>query len=202
MFEDEYRCEMNRVQASELLVSGTLKRMQDERARLQSGKEAGSSDEHEDHAGDSRPPKVKRPLLFRIGLPVAACLLFALLGILIIPQSMGMTGKGSTQYEFQPVQGNTPFAGVPLFGNAGEQPSSGTAGLVSAECSEDLLPEGILEAPPVLFGGHSVYLGFDESQSTYYAAYREEVPNDAWVVIRSADFDKAGFMDALKEYLS
>jgi len=155
-------------------------------------------------APDARAEKArKRPLLLVVGLPAAACLVLAFLGVALFFQQPGLPPEEARQhFVFQLVDGNTSLTGGLLFGNAGQLPDGAGSGLKRAECPEALLPEGILEATPVELGGFAVYLGFDEQQATYYAAYREDSSDGTWVVLLSTDLGESGFIEALKDYFA
>lgn len=151
----------------------------------------------------NRSAKIKRPLFVRVGIPLAACLLIALLGVLIIPQIIGVSEHdGNSSYDFQPVVATTSISGGLQFGSIGGDSTGATSELQYVECSKALLPEGILEATPVNFDVYSVYLGFDEEQAIHYAAYRKENAGDKWIVLRSSTLNESEFIEALESYFS
>lgn len=214
MFEDEYRNEMEKVKASESLIADTLKKMQEEQITLNAAQNDGEPERlstfppPEPHNVTSVPhsPKAKKPLIIKVGLPIAACLVLALVGVLVIPQITNMSSQPGQEaplpYEFQSVEGNISLSGGLQFGAVDQDAEGDISHLKYAEGSKALLPKGILEATPVSFGDYWVYLGFDEQEETYYAAYRKENAGDTWIVLQSSDLDEAGFTRALEAYFS
>lgn len=201
MFEDEYRREMNEQRASESLISDTLKKMQAEQAKLESDQESETPDKQGSTASPSQ--KIKRPLFVRVGLPVAACLILVLLGVLIAPQVMGVLSPNNQRdLEFVSVQANTSLVGGIQFGAIDQQPGEAAANLKYAELTESLLPLGLLDSEPVDFWGQEVYLGYDERQGLYYAAFHTSDRPKLWDVLQSTDSDKDAFIRAINQYFS
>lgn len=209
MFEKEYRHEMSKVQASESLISDTLQKMKAEQDKLQTEEcvdpagQQGAVDKGVVVGKQAPSEKRQRARIVRIFVPAAAaCLVVALLGVVLIPQFIPNTEQDSSiEYVFQPVEGSTSIMGDIQFGNIGEQ-AAGIEGLKLTESSKDHLPEGILEGSPVVFWDHSVFLGYDEQQNTYYAAYQEESSDEVWAVLHSTDLEKSDFIDALRAYFA
>lgn len=209
MFEDEYRREMGDLHASEPLIADTVAKMQAERQRPQAQQPPDVPDKARGRGDRAaavavpRPEKARKPLFVRVGLPIAACVALVLVGVLALPHIAGAPGQGDKpQYEFQPVQGNTALMGGLQFGAIDQQPDGATTGLRRAECPESFLPEGILEAAPVTFDGYAVYLGLDQQQGAYYAAYRQDSSGGTWTVLRSDSLDGDGFIKALEDYFT
>jgi len=210
MFEDAYRKEMSDLHASESLISDTLKNMQAEQAKLQSGLAATAPDEpgeprltmlHSAEPRATRPAKKRRPLFMRIGLPAAACLVIAVVGAMFYTQMSGIAPQGTEQnFVFQQVQGDTSLMGDLQFGSLSGQAGDTDSDVKRAECPETFLPAGILDAPPVTVGRQSVYLGFDEQQTTYYAAYLKDPTGNTWVLLKSSNLDEHSFIQALEGY--
>ena len=208
MFEDEYRNEMKSLYASEQLIASTLKKMHDGQSKLQAPQFANHSnnasvpnDTMPVTAAPSSRKKTSKPLLMRVGIPLAACAVVALVGVLVFPQIAGVFDQNSQQhFEFPLVAGSTSIDEGLQFGSIGQQPSSVEPDLKCAKGSEAFLPEGILDARPIVLSGQKVYLGYDQQQSTYYAAYLEETSSGTWMVLQSANLDEAGFVEALKNY--
>ncbi|MCL2529657.1 MAG: hypothetical protein FWE41_04925 [Coriobacteriia bacterium] len=190
MFEDAYRKEMSDVRASESLIADTLKNMQAEQLKMQ--------------AEQAKPaPRTKRPLLFLVGLPAAACLILAFFGVTLYTQATGYFEQGSQQhFVFQPVEGNTSLMGDALFGSLEDLIISASTDLKRVECDISLLPAGILDAPPVIFGERFVYLGYDEQQATYYAAFLKGPSRVTWVLLWSAKSSEAEFIEAIETFLA
>jgi len=210
MFEDSYRREMNDLQASESLITDTVKKMQDEQARSQSQQSDNSQ-------GDSETPLItalpdikarkakKRNLVFlRVGLPaIAACTVLVLLGAMIFPQLLGESGQNNSQdFLFQLVNGNSSIHGDLKFGSVDHQQNGVELHMKQAECTEALLPEDILKAKPATIGSYKVYLGYDEQQATCYAAYRKDSSGDKWTLLQSTDLDKTAFVEELRLYFA
>lgn len=209
MFDDKYKQEMKNLQASESLISDTLKKMEEEQEKQQRGFNENVSFKAETFdksiaANDMAPSaKNKKSLFIKIVVPAAAaCTVIALVGVLLIPQITNQPGQDTQHlYEFQMVEANTSISGGLQFGSIGEQ-STGFSEIKRAESSKEFLPEGILEAASVDFGGHAVYLGYDEQQKVYYAVYQEDKSSEAWTVLRSTDHEESEFIEALEEYFA
>ena len=182
--------------------------MQNEQTRLQSQRSDSMQDETDipfiKESPDSKPRAGrKRNLVFlRVGLPaIAACAALVLLGALVFPQVFGGPGRNNPSgYQFQLVNGNTSIHGGPLFGSIDNQPNGVALHMKQAECTEALLPEGILKAKPATFDSYKVYLGYDEQQTTCYAAYRTDNSRDTWTLLQSVELDKSAFVEELKIY--
>ena len=212
MLEDSYRKEMEGIHASEALIADTLKKMQAEQAKLplaeQPDLEPLDGLKVVEGAVAHLPAKprssrTRRPLLLLVGLPAAACLLLAFLGVTFFFQTPEGPGQNPQQsYVFQLVEGTTTLSGGLQFGSIDGQPGGAASVLRRAECPEALLPAGILEAVPVSLGACSVYLGFDKQQDTYYAAYQEEPSSATWTLLQAADLSEAAFVQALEDYLA
>lgn len=201
--EEEYCNEMNDLHASEALINGTLEKMKAEQKKLQEQQSVNLPDDATGNITEFPSPQVKKSLFTRRVLPIAACLLLALLGVLVFPHlTEGGDQENSQSYEFQLVKANTSLTDGLQFGSIGQQLDGSESGLNYAEPSKELLPEGILEGAPFVFGNHSVYLGFDEEKSVYYAAYLKEDSGQSWVLLRSDNLDEAAFIEALKTYLT
>lgn len=200
--KNEYRQEMEDVQASEALIDITLKKMQDECNQLKGQQKTTLFDETAYDGATRHSLQIKKSVFVTRVLPLAACLMVALLGVLAFPQVMGTSEQEISQsYEFYPVNAQDSLMGGLQFGSAGQQLDDKEVNLGYAEASEDFLPEGILEGTPVMLEGRSVYLGFDEQKETYYAAYRKDGFEGKWVLLRSDVLDKATFIEEVEIFI-
>lgn len=164
--------------------------------------EFNSANNTQTNTATTRARKRRRSRILWIGLPAAACLVLALVGVSVVPQLISVPSQSSEPgYEFQLVEANTSLSSGLQFGSIDGQGAGVESNLKQAECIESLLPEGILSASPVMFGEHSVYLGYDEEQATYYAAYQKDAKSDVWTVLQSTSLDEDGFVAALEDYL-
>jgi len=208
MFEDNYRREMNDLRAPESLIADTVKSMQNEGTRLQGLRSSETTDEQKvpgklvTFSYKLRTQRGRNLFLLRVVLP-AACLALVLIGALVFPQVFGGSSRNNPQgYQFQLVIGNPSIHGGPLFGSIDNQPNGVVLHMKQAECTEALLPEGILKAKPATFGSYKVYLGYDEQQTTCYAAYRTDNSRATWTLLQSTDLDKTAFVEELKIYFT
>ncbi|MDR2714898.1 MAG: hypothetical protein LBB42_05205 [Coriobacteriales bacterium] len=201
MFKEQYQQEMQDTHASEVLIADTLKKMQAEQEKLHA-EQLGERPEQVRPLAQPQPQTqqpaqsqrtAKKTLFFRAALPLAACLIFALVGVLAVPQIAGLLGQNTQAgYDFQPVNGKVSVAGGLQFGSISQQQGGPETDLKYAECPRAFLPEGILDATPTTFGTYLVYLGFDKEQSKYYAAYREDNTSKTWVLLQSNALDDTG----------
>lgn len=225
MFEDKYKQEMKQVHASESLISDTLKKMQDEREKMAREASISLTETEPSHtdtissaknlsskgtkAVASTPSAKSKKSLWRvIAFPAAAaCVVMALLGVFLVGQNTGdLDLNRQEELIFQPVEGSIVLSGGLQFGNVEEQGENYK--LNRTECLEVYLPQGILEAQPSNFNDHSVYLGYDERQASYYAVYQEDASGNkpegasgkTWVVLQSNKLDKQSFIEAIKKY--
>lgn len=210
MFEDKYKEEMSTVHASEQLLAQTLKRMQQEQQDLTGVSQAPETSNQNPPSNSSNSGNktsnnkaLKRGRILRFGLPAAACLVLVLFGATLIPQLMNSSAQSNgLTYEFYPVEGGASLAGGLQLGTQGEQGAAAFRDLRYSECSEDLLPLGMLEGAPSTLHGIPVYWGFDEEQGMYFAAYQTDALEPSWALLQTNALSEADFVAAVESFLN